>query len=452
MAMLRIGNIARQARHPAVDSSRPGWDQSGKDAGENSMNDQARQTAMDEWRAGWAMVLTAMIGYSISSIPAGSTGVMMAPLEQEFGWSRTQIYSGVSLISLIAFMVAPFLGAAIDRLGAKAIALAASILFCAGVAGLATVNGELWQWLAAWSVIGVAAAAMPTVWLAPVPGRFTASRGLAVAVVLSGSGLSTFLIPIIAHALVESHGWRGGYIGLAAIWATVSLPLIVLFFGGGGNSKAGGARQSGPPDRAALPGFTAAQGFANANFWKLMLGSFCGIFGGVALIMNLVPVLVSTGIEKGSAAGIAGLLGIATITGRVIGGWMMDRMSAKWIAALSTCLASVLPVLLLFAPGSVTVAAIGIIAYGLVGGAKVGAIAYLASRHLGQKAFGTLYGSINAAVALAVAVSPLAANFIYDMTKSYEIVMWAAIPILVAGALFYLSLGKYPDFTQPEAR
>ena len=62
------------------------------------MNEQTRWAAAREWRAGWTLVLTAMLGYSISSIPAGSTGVMMAPLAQEFGWSRTEIYSGVSLI------------------------------------------------------------------------------------------------------------------------------------------------------------------------------------------------------------------------------------------------------------------------------------------------------------------------------------------------------------------
>jgi len=440
-------NIVAYGQHrPPLDSQRHRWNQ-GRSSGESDVNEQTRWAAAREWRAGWTLVLTAMLGYSISSIPAGSTGVMMAPLEQEFGWSRTEIYSGVSLISFIAFAVAPFLGAAIDRLGPKAIALTACALFSAGIAGLALVSGELWQWLAAWAVIGLAAAAMPTVWLAPIPARFSASRGLAVAVVLSGSGLSTFLVPMIAHALVESHGWRGGYVGLAAIWAAVTLPLVALFFGGGSGAR--GASRSETPERAALPGFTAAQGFASANFWKLFLASFCGIFGGVALIMNLVPVLVSTGIAKGAAAGIAGLVGIATITGRVIGGWLMDRMSAKLIAALSTCMAAVLPVLLLAAPGSAAVAAAGIVTYGLFGGAKVGAIAYLASRHLGQKAFGTLYGTINGGVALAVAIAPLAANFIYDMTRSYEIVMWAAIPMLMLGALIYASLGRYPEFDQP---
>ena len=86
------------------------------------------------------------------------------------------------------------------------------------------------------------------------------------------------------------------------------------------------------------------------------------------------------------------------------------------------------------------------IVYGLMGGAKIGALVYLASRHLGQRAFGTLYGAINASIALVVAIAPLAANCIYDMTRNYEPVMWAAVPILFASALLYATLGEYPDY------
>jgi MFS family permease len=387
-----------------------------------------------------------MVGYSLSSIPAGSTGVMMGPIERDFGWTRTEIYSGTALISFIGVALATFMGAAIDRLGPRRIAIAAAVLMCGSIAMLSTVEKSIWHWWIGWSFVGIAAATMPTVWLAPVAGRFSASRGLAVAIVLSGSGVATFLVPIISNVLVEHHGWRGAYVGLGAIWAVISIPLILAAFKG--PRRSGGTRPSTPSaeERAGLPGLTVRQGFSSPNYYKLLFAAFGSIFGGVAIIMNLVPMLVSTGLSQGTAAPIAGLVGIATITGRVFGGWLMDRMSAKVIAAISTFVASVLPVTLLVAPGSAAAATFGVLAYGLVGGAKVGALAYLASRHLGQRAFGTLYGAITAVVALAVGISPLAANYIYDITRSYEIVLWAAVPVLTIAALLYLSLGPYPEF------
>ncbi|MCB2074878.1 MAG: MFS transporter [Novosphingobium sp.] len=406
-----------------------------------------RPATASEWHDGWTLVAAAMVGYSLSSIPAGSTGVMMELIERDFGWSRTEIYSGTALISFIGVGLATFMGAAIDRLGPRRIAIAAALLMCGSVAMLSTVGNSLWQWWAAWAVVGIAAATMPTVWLAPVASRFNASRGLAVAIVLSGSGMATFLVPIVTHALTEQYGWRGGYIGLGAIWAVFTLPFILLFFRGPRRPQGGGQSVPSAEERAKLPGLTVREGFSSPTYYKLLFAAFGSIFGGVAIIMNLVPMLVSTGLERGTAAPIAGLIGIATITGRVFGGWLMDRMSAKVIAAISTFVASILPVTLLVAPGSAGAATFGVIAYGVVGGAKVGALAYLASRHLGQRAFGTLYGSINAVVALAVGISPLAANYIYDLTQSYEIVLWAAVPVLTVAALLYLSLGPYPDFS-----
>lgn len=63
-------------------------------------------------------------------------------------------------------------------------------------------------------------------------------------------------------------------------------------------------------------------------------------------------------------------------------------------------------------------AAAGAVAiYGLFGGAKVPAVAYLASRHFGAHASGTLYDEINTAIALGVGLGPLVANFVYDVTR-----------------------------------
>jgi MFS family permease len=414
--------------------------------------------AAAEWRANWTLVATAMVGVSLTSVHAASTGVMMAPIEAEFGWSRTAIYSGASLVSFVSVALATAIGVGIDRIGPRRVGIAAAVLLCSAVALMSTVGNSLWQWWALWLLVGLAVAAMPTVWLVPVASRFTAARGLAVAIALSGSGISTFFVPIIANALVEHYGWRRGYLGLGAIWAFIALPLVLLFFHGPQKpGKTSAPSSATPTPGAALPGLTARQGFTSPTYYKILFAAFCSTGGSVALVLNLVPVLTFTGLGRGTAATVAGLVGISTIIGRIIGGYLMDRMSARLIAVVTTLMTSVLPVTLLLLPGSVAAAAVGVIIFGLMAGAKIGAIVYLASRHLGARAFGTLYGTINALIALAVGVAPLAANYIYDVSRSYEPVMWAALPVLALAAVLYFSLGAYPDFAkrsppaQPEA-
>jgi MFS family permease len=408
-----------------------------------------KQLAAAEWRANWTLVAAATVGASLSSVHAASTGVMMAPIEAEFGWSRTQIYSGASLVSFVGVLLSTGIGVGIDRIGPRRVGIIAAVLLCSAIALMSTVGNSLWEWWALWTVVGLGVAAMPTVWLTPVASQFTAARGLAVAIALSGTGLATFLVPIIANALVDRHGWRGGYLGLGALWAIVSLPLILLFFHGprAAGQTSAHAKAASPPG-ATLPGLTARQGFTSATYYKILFAAFGSVFGSVALVLNLVPVLTFTGLARGTAATVAGLVGISTIIGRIIGGYLMDRMSAKAIASIATVLACVLPIMLIVLPGSALAAATAVFTFGLMGGAKVGAIVYLASRHLGARAFGTLYGTINALMALAVAVAPLGANYIYDITRSYEPVMWAAIPVLLVAALLYASLGSYPDFAR----
>ncbi|MDR2856634.1 MAG: MFS transporter [Novosphingobium sp.] len=417
-------------------------------------NDRA-DSATGEWRAHWTVVLAAAAGVSLSAVSMSSLGVMMEPLEQEFGWSRTEISLGTSLVSFIAMALATVMGLAIDRLGARFVAIAAATMMCGGVALMSAVAGSLWQWWGLWIIVGLSSSAMPTVWLTPISSLFRSGRGLAVALTLSGSGISTSLVPIVANQFLAHYGWRGAYIGLGAVWAVIVLPLVLLFFRNAAPAPRTASAAPAPSRQQAqapLPGLTARQGFASAKFYKLALAAFFSMSAGVALILNLVPVLRSTGLTPETAAGVAGIIGISTITGRIIGGWLMDRMSAGTIAALSCAGAIALPAVLLVLPGSALAAAAGVAIYGLMGGAKVPAVAYLASRHFGARAFGVLYGAVNTAIALGVGLGPLVANYVYDLTRSYTPVMWTAVPFLAIAALLYLSLGAYPDFEKREAQ
>jgi predicted MFS family arabinose efflux permease len=312
---------------------------------------------------------------------------------------------------------------------------------------MSSVGDHLWQWWALWALVGISASAMPTVWVASVSSHFTAARGLAVAVTLSGTGISTSLVPIIGQQMVETYDWRTAYVGLAAIWAIVLLPLVLLFFRNAQSRHPASDAKLPAHPATELPGLSAREGFASAKFYKLAAAAFLSMSAGVAIILNLFPVLRSTGLNPTTAASVAGIIGVATITGRIIGGWLMDRFSAGVIAAVSAAGAAVLPLLLLLLPGSVPAAAIGVAIYGLMGGAKVPAVVYLASRHFGQRAFGVLYGAVNTAIALGVGLGPLVANVVYDMTRSYTPVMWAAVPFVLLAALLYLSLGPYPEFS-----
>src|SRR5690606_21142158 len=144
----------------------------------------------------------------------------------------------------------------------------------------------------------------------------------------------------------------------------------------------------------------------------LFFASLVSAMTGVALILNLVPVLTFTGLPRTEAVAIIGSMGIASVLGRVVGGFLMDRFDVRMMAIIASFISLALPLSLPLCPGNGWAALIGVIAYGLTGGMKMNAIVYLCSTHLGGRSFGLFYGVISITTTLAQGIGPLVANHI----------------------------------------
>ncbi len=412
----------------------------------------ARGVQPSEWRQHGTLLIPSIAGISLVSVHGYSLGVMMGPLEQEFGWSRAQISAGGLIISFLSLLFSPFVGAVIDRVGPRAVAITGVIAYSVMLAWLSTISADIGSWWLHWSLLGLASTIiLPTVWTAAVNSVFIVNRGKALAITLLGTGLSATFVPSLASALIDRFGWRGAYVAMAAIIGGVVLLLVLTLFHGaprqGRSGNAGRAAAAG----SALAGMTAREGFRSPTFLKLALAVF--IFGVtcLALTVNAVPVLESRGLDRTAAAGIAGLLGIGSIVGRLGGGFLLDRFNAGKVAAVSVLAPIVSIVLLLALPGSDLAAGAAMLLLGLALGTEVDACSYLAASHFGMRAFGSLFGTINGIVAFGSGMAPVVANHVYDLAGSYDPVLWATIPLCAIASLLFLSLGSYPDFSESPA-
>ena len=410
------------------------------------MSDLQAAGAASEWRKSWPLVLTAFLGMSMAAISTSMAGVMMIPMEKALGWSRAAISSGPLLTFPVVLLTAPPIGFLIDRIGPRAVELAATALLCGAVAAMGQIGDSVWQWRALWVLVGLANACFPAVWVQPVTRRFTAGRGLAIALVLCGSGLTPFAVTRIAGYCLQAYDWRIAYAALGGAWALVLLPLTLLFVHAPVKLPGRDTGNAKTPV-AALPGLTLPQGLRCLSFWKVLLAYVAVNAGSLSILLNLVPVLVSTGLSQAQAGAVYGFSGFATIGGRVVGGWLVDRLPARAIAGLASIGMVALPVLLLAAPGSYGGAMAALLAFSIMGGAMTPSLAYLVSKHIGQRSFATFYAFVHTGSALTIAVAPLLANRVYDMTKTYQPVLWAAVPLILLGALLFASTGRYPVFT-----
>lgn len=417
--------------------------------------DYPKGLAVAEWRQSWTLVLS---GFSLSSLSALSMvvlGVMIAPMEQETGWSRVEITSGPALISITGILFSTVVGIAIDRLGFRRIGLVTTFLMFASTGLMSSITNDLWTWLACWSLFGLAAAATPGVYIVPIVSTFHASRGLALIVTAAGTSLTTTLAPSIAAFLIDNFGWRVGYAALALIWGAFAIPLMYLFFRIQPPTKRkdeATSESSTSSAREELPGVTIREGLMSPVFYKLLVGSTCSNVVGTVMAMNVVPILTLQGLSRTAAAAAAGVLGLSMLIGKAICAIVLDRVDAKLIAGAASAGAMTMPLLFLMMPGSFTAAATGIAIYGAMSGFKGATNSYLISRHLGARSFGTMTGTINAFASVMIGLAPIGASFVYDTTRSYDLVLWLSLPTLMISSLLYLSLGRYPDeFPQREA-
>ncbi len=407
---------------------------------------------LDEWRRFGVNVPASLLGMSLVASHSYVLGVMLGPLEAQFGWSRSQISTGPLLLSIATVLLAPFGGRAVDRFSPRAIALIGVPFYAVALALVGFSGPSIASWLAFYTLLAVSLIFIyPTVWTAAIANRFVRNRGLALAVTLSGTGIAATTMPFLASRLFDAYGWRSTYFGTAALLFVVAYRIVLLTFDRDGRparsadalpppAPEGSVDAHAPPAEA--PGFRE---FRSPKFARLAAAALIYSACTTMIIMNAVPILVDKGLPLLRAVEVAGLLGIGTIVGRLAGGVLLDRIDGRFVA-IGCGLASITATALLLTAGSSAILpAAACLMLGLSGGAEYDACAYLTSRHFDSAGFGAIFGFIGGLAGFAAGMSPIIANAVHDLAGTYDPALWAVMPIMFVACVLFFSLGRYPD-------
>ncbi len=350
-----------------------------------------RGSARSEWAGYWFLPLVGMFGYASAAIYTYSLGAFIQPLQAEFGWSRAFILSGLTIVNISSALTAMFLGALVDRLGPRPIALIGVPLMGATLMLLALATGGQGNWWALWVAVALGnLGTQGSVWTCAVVSRFDAGRGLALAVTLSGGSIGAFLFPVLSTSLIGALGWRYAFIALGALWVALLWPLLFFFFRG---AQDGGraAKAESAAVREGLSGMTLGEALRQPAFLKLVFASAAFAFCLLGTVVNFVPILKDMGVSPLAAAGTASLIGIFGLIGRLTTGAVLDRFPGHLVGAVSFLLPVPGIALLLIDSGAIGhYAAASLI--GLTIGAEVDVISYLATRRFGLRNFGAIQG------------------------------------------------------------
>jgi predicted MFS family arabinose efflux permease len=391
--------------------------------------------------AGWAVVAAAFAGVMVSFAPIVpyTFSLFLIPLHAEFGWKREAIGGTFALAAITVALVSPGIGLLLDRLPPRRIILPSIFIFAAALASLSRLGPNIKQFYLTFFVVGlVANGTAQFAYARTVLSWFYKRRGLALALVLTGSGVGSILIPPITQWTIEHHGWRSAYLMLGGI-ALLGIPLTALLV----RNRPDGVVTH---DRPAASGTTVAAALRSAPFWILACIIMLSAFSENGLVTNLAAILTEHGTMGQTAAFALSVRGASGIIGRLFVGFLIDRFSPQRIQTFVLLLSAVGTLVLAFA-STTPVVLVGAAVLGVGLGSEADVAPYLLAHYFGRKHFSVLYGLTWTAYAIGGATGPMAIGRWYDRAGFYQprfIVYLACVAfVAVAISLFLRGSKKY---------
>lgn len=391
--------------------------------------------ARRELSAGWPTVLAAALAIGVGMMGIGfySLGLFVTPLQAEFGWSRAEVSGAATFQQLGIFLSAPLVGRLADRFGNRRIAIASYLATPVALVALAQTGPSLIAWYSLWLLVSLAGCGTtPAIWARVVSLRFDHGRGLALGLMLMGTGTAAMLSPALLGPVIAAQGWRTGLLVMAAIVAVIGIPVSLLT----GRSEAPRAPSDSPKAERGRIEITGA------TVKLAVIGFLLGVIV-AALIVHLVPMLVDRGVPAATAARMAALVGVAVLVARLVVGWLFDRFHAPNVACLFLT-SPVIACAILYFNGPAIPAALML---GLAAGAEVDMLAYFTSRYASLGNYGATYGAILGLFSLGAAFGPPLFGWAVDSTGNADLALACSGLALVGVVAMIASLGPYrkPD-------
>ena len=382
--------------------------------------------------------------------------VLILPLEEDFGWSRSAITFGISLNLFLYGAVAPVAGWFLDKIGPRRVMLTSLTMLATGLVATTFVT-QLWQYWLTWGVlVGLGAGGMSGVLSASVAHRwFNARRGLAVGILSSGSSTGQIVFIPLMLFVVAYVGWRmGSYLLVACTATAVTLVWLLMRdkpedVGLEPYSERPGAqaapvvdKPAAKPEEAkpAAPVMGIRDAVKTPTFWLL-----CGVFsicGGTAnglIGTHLLPHALENGFDRLTVASAIGIMGTMNVCGTLMSGWLADRVDPrKLIAAVFTLRGLSLFYLLLVDNTAGLI--LFTIVYGLDWFATVPPVVMIAGQTFGKQSIGRIYGWIFLAHQVGGSAMAFAGGLLFDYVGNYNMAFFAGGWMGLMAAAFGLSI------------
>jgi MFS family permease len=388
----------------------------------------------------WSIVAASSLALVASQGPINvfATGIFIKPISQELGFGRGDIATAIGISSVMTAVASPFFGRLIDRYGVRTPLAVSIILFALATAAMSLLPGSVFGLYAMFALTGLFAIGQtPGSYSKVVSAWFDRQRGFALGIVLAGVGMGTIVLPMICKTLIGTFGWREAYLGLAGLIILLALLPVLIFIREPTRAPAGGLSPG-----VTLPCVSMTEAARDRRFWYMIVSFFLAVVAINGSLVHVVPMLTDRGMSLSDAVAIISSSGFALIVGRLLAGWIIDRVFAPYVAIFF--LVCPMAGLLILALQPVEVSPlVGVLLLGLGIGGETDLLSYMVSRYFGLAKFGTIYGWIFTAALAGNAVGSSILGWAFQLTHSYSTTLIAYSLLLAVATALTLVLGPY---------
>ena len=414
----------------------------------NALDDRPRRLH-HAWVVAGLTFLVLLATAGVRSAP----GVLIVPLEREFGWSRATISAAVSVNLVLYGLIGPFAAALMERLGVRR-AILGSLTFVAIGVALTTRMDAPWQLVLLWGVVVGAGTGVTAIVLgATVVNRwFVERRGVVLGVLTASTATGQLVFLPMLAAVVERLGWRAAALIVAGV-AMLVVPLVALFMRdrpsdlglrpyGAPEGYEEAKPATGNPIAAALGALGV--GLRSRDFW-LLAGSFfvCGASTNGLIGTHLIPACLDYGISEVQGAGLLAIMGVFDLAGTTASGWLSDRRDNRTLLSWYYGLRGLA---LVFLPFGLGAAAWGLpifaVVYGLDWIATVPPTVRLTADAFGKARAGIMFGWIVAAHQLGAASAAFGAGAVRTWMGDYQRAFLTSGALCLITAAMVLQIGR----------
>ncbi len=405
----------------------------------------------------WAARLPFFYGWIVVSCTMGSAvarqaaavatlSVFLVPMTAEFGWSRTGISGAVSMGGLLGAVIAPFIGPLFDRHGSRISLVTCALIVSACTAALAGVETLVGFYV----VFGISRMMFSTPFdlgtSSAVTKWFVRGRARAMALLSTAHGAGLALMPLLAAFMIEAHGWRTGWLALAAVVFVVGAVPQWFFLarqpedlGLAPDGRSAVVDESGSEqDETHEVAFTRAQALRTPALWLLMIFAALVYPVQAGISLHQAPYLIESGISPGIAATVVSVFSLCIAIGGLAFGMNAHRMQPRFALFVGAVMITIGAVLM----GQVVSPALGYLSAALFGLGLGGVSTMLPvtlANYFGRAHYGAIRGIFLPVQVVAQAAGPLLAGVLHDASGNYDLGLTVFAALAATAALVALA-------------